>query len=232
MWRKPFENRRGEVHLKLNFKKLLIHKYIYIYIYYTTTVNLKLSQGPGINFSDSSWKQSTQVTRSPIAAWTGSLDSWNVGGFGWIETLLWGTVGDMEFMESTDSTAGEGDEAPKIILVNESVTIIMSTKIPGTSKHLGPPIPILLPYHSHKNPLKYGNDMGGLWGPGVPLLRVPGKIPNHVTMFLLDCWLRLIVYHIYRKTSHDISHDNPLSSSGFLDIVNHQLQPPTTVTIV
>ena len=45
------------------------------------------------------------------------------------------------------------------------------------------PIPILLPYHSHKNPLKYGNDMGGLWGPGVPLLGVPEN-PTEVP----DCY--------------------------------------------
>ena len=53
--------------------------------------------------------------------------------------------------------------------------ILMSREIPGTPKS-GTPIPILLPYHSHKNPLKYGNGMGSLWGPGVPLLGVPEKI--------------------------------------------------------
>ena len=55
-----------------------------------------------------------------------------------------------------------------------------STKIRGTLNS-GTPIPISLPYHSHKNPLKYGNGMGMIWeayGKGVPLLRVPGKIPN------------------------------------------------------
>ena len=42
---------------------------------------------------------------------------------------------------------------------------IVSTKIPGTLNS-GTAIPILLPYHSHKNPLKYGNDIGGLWEGG------------------------------------------------------------------
>ena len=45
----------------------------------------------------------------------------------------------------------------------------------------GTPIPILLPYHSHNNPLKYGNGMGSLsepYGKGVPLLGVPGGSPT------------------------------------------------------
>ena len=51
-----------------------------------------------------------------------------------------------------------------------------SRETPGTPKS-GTPIPILLPYHSHKNPLKYGNGMEA-YGKGVPLLGVPGEIPN------------------------------------------------------
>ena len=45
---------------------------------------------------------------------------------------------------------------------------------------MGPPygkLPILFPYHSHKNPLRYGNGMGIVWEAyhkGVPLLGVPG----------------------------------------------------------
>ena len=44
---------------------------------------------------------------------------------------------------------------------------IFSREIPGTLQN-GTPIPILLPYHSLKNPLKYGEWYGSrLWGPGV-----------------------------------------------------------------
>ena len=50
-----------------------------------------------------------------------------------------------------------------------------SREIPGTSNS-GTPIPILLLYHSHKNPLKYGNDMGGLWEGG-PTIEGPWKNP-------------------------------------------------------
>ena len=42
---------------------------------------------------------------------------------------------------------------------------IISREIPGTPNS-GTPIPMLLPYHSHKNPLKYGNVMGSLWEGG------------------------------------------------------------------
>ena len=38
------------------------------------------------------------------------------------------------------------------------------------------PFPILFPYHSHKNPERYGNGMGIVWEvyhKGVPLLGVP-----------------------------------------------------------
>ena len=45
--------------------------------------------------------------------------------------------------------------------------VYISTKIPGTCNSQTP-IPILLPYHSHKNPLNYGNDMRGGHGKGVP----------------------------------------------------------------
>ncbi len=41
----------------------------------------------------------------------------------------------------------------------------MSREILGTPNN-GTPIPILLPYHSHKNSLKYGNGMGSLQDAG------------------------------------------------------------------
>ena len=52
---------------------------------------------------------------------------------------------------------------------------LMGAKIPGTY-HSRNPIPILLPYHSHKNPFKYGNDMGSLWEGG-PTIEGPWKNP-------------------------------------------------------
>ena len=39
------------------------------------------------------------------------------------------------------------------------------------------PIPILLPYHTHKNPLKYGNGMGSLWEGG-PTVCCPWRNPS------------------------------------------------------
>ena len=39
--------------------------------------------------------------------------------------------------------------------------LMMSMEILGTPNN-GTPIPILLPYHSHKNPLEYGNGVGSL----------------------------------------------------------------------
>ena len=36
--------------------------------------------------------------------------------------------------------------------------------------------------NSHKNPLKYGNDMGGLWEGG-PTIEGPGKSPNNSLSF-------------------------------------------------
>ena len=54
---------------------------------------------------------------------------------------------------------------------------VLSREIPGTPNS-GTLIPIL-PYHSHKNPLKYGNGMGPASGKGVPrALGVPGEFPN------------------------------------------------------
>ncbi len=65
------------------------------------------------------------------------------------------------FFVSSDSSAVHG----VFMFSWLCVCSIYSTKIPGTLNS-GTPIPILLPYHSHKNPLKYGNDMGGLWEGG------------------------------------------------------------------
>ena len=56
-------------------------------------------------------------------------------------------------------------EMDRFIAHHDIYSGILSTKIPGTCNS-GTPIPILLPYHSHKNPLKYGNGMGGLWEGG------------------------------------------------------------------
>ena len=49
-------------------------------------------------------------------------------------------------------------------------------EIPGTP-HSGTPIPILLPYQSHKNPLKSRNGMGSGHGKGVPLSGAPWRNP-------------------------------------------------------
>ena len=50
-----------------------------------------------------------------------------------------------------------------------------------------PPIPILLPYHSHKNPLKCGNGVGPAYGKGVPLLGVPGEILVRLSSIFWGC---------------------------------------------
>ena len=47
-------------------------------------------------------------------------------------------------------------------------------EIPGTPKDVGPPFP----YYSHKNPLKYGNGMGSLWGVSPTIGGVPEEIPK------------------------------------------------------
>ena len=63
---------------------------------------------------------------------------------------------------------------------------ISSREILGTPNY-GTPIPILLPYHSHKNLLKYGNGMGSGHRKGVPSLGVP--IPD------LDPWISIPSSH-------------------------------------
>ena len=63
----------------------------------------------------------------------------------------------------------------KLFIAGHDGDDMLSTKIPGTLNS-GTPIPILLPYHSHKNPLKYGNDMEGLWEGG-PTIEGPWKNP-------------------------------------------------------
>ena len=62
----------------------------------------------------------------------------------------------------------DGTGAQKITKIHEEMYICsnknytISREIPGTPNN-GTPVPILLlPYHSHKNPLKYGNGMGSL----------------------------------------------------------------------
>ena len=52
--------------------------------------------------------------------------------------------------------------------------MVDSREILGTPKN-GTPIPILLPYHFHKNPLKYGNGMGPAYRKGVVIIRGPWK---------------------------------------------------------
>ena len=57
-----------------------------------------------------------------------------------------------------------------IQLYGDSEKPFYQQQIPGTCNS-GTAIPMLLPYHSDRNPLKYGNRMGR---GGVPLLGVPG----------------------------------------------------------
>ena len=59
--------------------------------------------------------------------------------------------------------------------MNKTAKPYSSREIPGTPNS-GTPIPILLLYHSHKNPLKYGNGMGSLWEGG-PTGEGPWKNP-------------------------------------------------------
>ena len=69
--------------------------------------------------------------------------------------------------------------------------LIISREMLGTPNN-GTPIPILLPCHSHKNPLKYGNGMGPAYRKGASSLGVP-KIPyNFCSVFL---WWGLLASH-------------------------------------
>jgi len=56
----------------------------------------------------------------------------------------------------------------------------LSQKTPGKLKgnSIVAQIPMLLPSHSNKNPLNYGNGLGSSWEGGPSIAGVAGKIPN------------------------------------------------------